>query len=268
MFCNKCGQKLPDNSVFCYHCGNKLPKSEKKEVNEPIVPTPQQTKADEEPKHESTVIPISSIYKNNNTPNQTAYVNNNTTEYATNRDNNYNQPPSQGVNYNNNQPINTYPNTNNTTVAQSSKRNIKVLIFSIIAGIIVLIIIINGISSCGNSNISGNTNRSYNMNETAYGNTWDVCVNNAYYDDSMMSFIKVECTITNVSGSSAIFNTYLDFMLNINGVNLSGYSNYNASNIDAGSTFNTTIEFLISDDIDLDNSTIYFTCDGNKILLT
>lgn len=103
----------------------------------------------------------------------------------------------------------------------------------------------------------------YHIGDTGYGNSISVKVIDAEVYEYTLNELEVKCEITNTSDETIRFDAEDYFSISINNIKIDDcFSDYDMTEIPAGSSFQATISCFIPNDYDKNSSSIIMTADG------
>lgn len=109
----------------------------------------------------------------------------------------------------------------------------------------------------------------YDMNATVDSKNWEIHVTDAYNDSDDYPTINVKCKIKNISKSDKRFIMIGNVQLYVNGIHYDGIGNRNNEVIASGESFDTSLEFSLTDLSvdDLKTTDVFLSVEGTNILL-
>lgn len=109
----------------------------------------------------------------------------------------------------------------------------------------------------------------YDMNATVDSKNWEIHVTNAYNDSDDYPTINVKCKIKNISKSDKRFIMIGNVQLYVNGIHYDGMGNRSNEVISSGESFDTSLEFSLTDLTvnDLKTTDVFLSVEGTNILL-
>lgn len=109
----------------------------------------------------------------------------------------------------------------------------------------------------------------YDMNTTVDSKNWEIHVTDAYKSSDTPATIRVKCKIKNISKSDKRFIMIGNVQLYVNGIHYDGIGNRNNEVIASGESFDTSLEFSLTDLSvdDLKTTDIFLSVEGTNILL-
>lgn len=109
----------------------------------------------------------------------------------------------------------------------------------------------------------------YDMNATVDSKNWEIHVTDAYNDSDDYPIINVKCKIKNISKSDKRFIMIGNVQLYVNGIHYDGVGNRNNEVIASGESFDTSLEFSLTDLSvdDLKTTDVFLSVEGTNILL-
>lgn len=109
----------------------------------------------------------------------------------------------------------------------------------------------------------------YDMNATVDSKNWEIHVTDAYNDSDDYPTINVKCKIKNISKSDKRFIMIGNVQLYVNGIHYDGMGNRSNEVISSGESFDTSLEFSLTDLTvnDLKTTDVFLSVEGTNILL-
>nr|WP_300410020.1 hypothetical protein [uncultured Ruminococcus sp.] len=109
----------------------------------------------------------------------------------------------------------------------------------------------------------------YDMNATVDSKNWEIHVTDAYNDSDDYPTINVKCKIKNISKSDKRFIMIGNVQLYVNGMHYDGIGTRNNEVIASGESFDTSLEFSLTDLSvdDLKTTDVFLSVEGTNILL-
>lgn len=109
----------------------------------------------------------------------------------------------------------------------------------------------------------------YDMNATVDSKNWEIHITDAYNDSDDYPIINVKCKIKNISKSDKRFIMIGNVQLYVNGIHYDGIGNRNNEVIASGESFDTSLEFSLTDLTvnDLKTTDVFLSVEGTNILL-
>lgn len=109
----------------------------------------------------------------------------------------------------------------------------------------------------------------YDMNTTVDSKNWEIHVTDAYKSSDTPATIRVKCKIKNISKSDKRFIMIGNVQLYVNGIHYDGVGNRNNEVIASGESFDTSLEFSLTDLSvdDLKTTDVFLSVEGTNILL-
>lgn len=109
----------------------------------------------------------------------------------------------------------------------------------------------------------------YDMNATVDSKNWEIHVTDAYNDSDDYPTINVKCKIKNISKSDKRFIMIGNVQAYANGMHYDGIGTRNNEVITSGESFDTSLEFSLTDLTvdDLKTTDVYLSVEGTNILL-
>lgn len=109
----------------------------------------------------------------------------------------------------------------------------------------------------------------YDMNRIVDTKNWEICVTEAYKTSDDYPNIKVKCKIKNISKSDKRFIMIGNVQLYVNGIHYDGMGNRSNEVISSGESFDTSLEFSLTDLSvdDLKTTDVFLSVEGTNILL-
>lgn len=109
----------------------------------------------------------------------------------------------------------------------------------------------------------------YDMNATVDSKNWEIHVTDAYNDSDDYPIINVKCKIKNISKSDKRFIMIGNVQLYVNGIHYDGIGTRNNEVIASGESFDTSLEFSLTDLSvdDLKTTDVFLSVEGTNIWL-
>lgn len=109
----------------------------------------------------------------------------------------------------------------------------------------------------------------YDMNATVDSKNWEIHVTDAYKSSDTPATIRVKCKIKNISKSDKRFIMIGNVQAYVNGIHYDGIGTRNNEVIASGESFDTSLEFSLTDLSvdDLKTTDVFLSVEGTNILL-